>query len=109
MNIPDITPRGDIETLPKWAQQYIRALTMRAESLIKEIEGIGKNDSGISWWTASHGNVGIPERAEIEFKLGDSIVSVNIGGGLLHVNAGGEGLKVYPRASNDLSIGIEDK
>jgi len=109
MNIPDITPLGNIETLPKWAQQYIRALSRRAESLTKEIEDIEKNDSGISWWTASHGNVGIPGRAEIEFKLSNSIVSVNIKDGLLHVNAVVGGLKVYPRASNDISIGIEDR
>ena len=109
MNIPDITPRGDIETLPKWAQQYIRALMLRADSLTKEIEGIGKRDTGISWWTASHSNVGIPAKAEIEFDVNGTDISVNLREGLLHINAGGGNLKVYPRASNDLSIGVEDR
>ena len=109
MNIPDITSRGDIKTLPKWAQQYIRALTVRTEALTKEIEGIGKRDTGISWWTASHGNVGIPARAKIEFNVNGTDISVNLREGLLHINAEGGNLKVYPRAANDLGIGVEDR
>jgi len=110
MNIPDITPHGDIKTLPKWAQQYISALRNRAESLIKEIETSKDAKATISWWTASHDNVGIPERATIQFLVGNyQELSVNLRDGLLHVNAGGGSLKVYPRADNDLSIGIEDR
>jgi len=109
MNIPDITPRGEVETLPKWAQQYIHALVNHAESLVKEIEDMGTKNSKITWWTAAHGSVGIPGGAEIEFNLGNSMVSVHLRDGAVHVNASGGSLKVYPRAANDLFIGVEDR
>ena len=110
MNIPDITPRGDIESLPKWAQQYIRALSNKIDGLEKDIEGVENAASDISWWTASHNSVGIPERATIEFRLvGHYGISVNLRDGLLHINSDAGSLKVYPRAANDISIGIEDR
>ena len=110
MNIPDITPHGDIKTLPKWAQQYISALRNRAESLTKEIETTKDAKATISWWTASHDSTGIPERATIQFLVGNyRELSINLRDGLLHVNASGGILKVYPRAANDPSIGVEER
>lgn len=93
---------GDINKLPKWAQQEIETLKMRVA------EGVRRADANLrlaGFQEGQYGTMVAPQEKWIYFNEDDiDGLSVQYERGVLTVSSGGNALSVRPQASNVVRI-----
>lgn len=106
----DITPRGDISKLPKWAREYIGVLVRNAERLTAQLDAVtGDSDSAAIFWTdgirgGKHG--GIPGSATVEFRVSCGYIDAHVmANGKLRIS-GDPIIAITPSAANTIEVDI---
>ena len=105
----------NIDRLPKWAQDYISVLAMRAKEAEAKVDTLFSGTPTNTRWRDGQRSHYLPANASILFQLGPDGLSDRIecriedsgsGDMVLYVN-GVRGVFIYPIASNDFEVRLK--
>ncbi len=111
--------RGDVTSLPVWAQQHIAHIQRRLDEATTRIEHLSGKHAGSNVQISSHytyPDLTLPPDSQIDFYLGKdrqkyrdmiSVRHMRSREGVLYVQGGGGYLSVRPVVSNVVEITLE--
>lgn len=104
-------PKGNIDKLPKWAQNYISVLESDIQYYQSQIAEFGSGKSNIEAEINLDNSINLPDRTHIKFMLDrakNSWIIVSMREGAVHVT-GCRAVRTIHRVANWFSVEIDEK